>query len=242
MKKPLLHALAGTTLVDMMVSAAAGSIILAAILTAGVALQRSFMAVEAYSTAGGDQLRVLDYVALDCRRAMSATVSGLTGTTPQIAQGSWVNTGGTSSTVNGVTTITGGTGQWVASANDPTTLILSLPPYYDSANNYAPLNPTLTSGAINYGSGSVIVIYYQSGNNFNRRVVIQNAAGTTVSDKTTPIATNVSTFTVTSRDLTSSVSCAITFSPKFTFLPTTSAITGTTVYCNTFLRNAGARN
>jgi len=231
------------TLVEVMMSAAAGSLVLGAILTAGVALQRSYMAVEAYSTAGGDQLRVLDYVALDCRRAMSATMAGLTGTTPQISQGSWVNTGGTTTTDNrGVVRITGGTGQWVPSGTGPTSLILALPSYYDSANSYAPLNPTLTTGAITYGTGSVFVIYYQDGNNFDRRVVIQNAAGTTVLDTTTPIATNVSTFTVTAQDLTSTLSCAITFSPKFTFLPTASAITGTTVYCNTFLRNAGARN
>jgi hypothetical protein len=243
MKRPLGDALAARTLVEVLITAAAGALILGAILTSGVALQRSYMAVESYSTAGGDQLRVLDYVALDCRRAMSATVNGLTGTTPQIAQGSWVNTGGTTSTdVNGVITITGGSGQWVPSGTGQTSLLLSLPPYYDAANNYVPLNPTLNNGAITYGTGSVLVIYYQNGNNFNRRVIIQDAAGTTVKDRTIPIATNVSTFTVTAQDLTSSLSCAITFAPKFTFLPTAGAITGTTVYCNTFLRNAGARN
>ena len=118
---------------------------------------------------------------------------------------------------------------------------LCLPPYYDSANSYIPLNPTLTNGAISYGTGNVVVVYYQDGNNFIRRVVVQNAAGNTIRDTTTPIATNVSTFTVTPQDLTSTLSCAITFKPRFTFLPTAGAITGTTVYCNTFLRNAGAR-
>lgn len=236
---------AAMTLAEMIVSAAAGSIILAAILTCGVALQRSLMAVEDYSTADGDQLRVLDYVAMDCRRAMSATPKGLEGPpaqpAPLIAQGSWVNTSGTSQTFNGVTTITGGAGQWVASGNGPTTLILCLPPYYDSANNYVPLNPTLSNGTITYGTGNVVVVYYQNGSNFIRRVVIQDASGNTIRDTTTPIATNVSTFTVTPQDLTSTLSCAITFKPKFTFLPTAGAITGTTVYCNTFLRNAGAR-
>ncbi len=106
---------------------------------------------------------------------------------------------------------------------------------------YVPKNPTLTSGAITYGTDNVVIIYYQSGSNFIRRVVIQDAAGTAIRDTTTPIATNVSTFTVTPQDLTSTLSCAITFKPKFTFLPTAGAITGTTVYCNTFLRNAGAR-
>jgi hypothetical protein len=70
---------------------------------------------------------------------------------------------------------------------------------------------------------------------------VRNAAGAITDNKTTPIATNVATFTVTPRDLTSSLSCAITFAPKFTFLASASAVEGTTVYCNTFLRNAGAR-
>ncbi len=241
MKMRLQRSCAALTLPEMIVSAAAGLIILAAILTCGVALQRSFMAVEDYSTADGDQLRVLDYVAMDCRRATSAMPSGLTVPAPLIAQGAWVNTGGTSQTANGVTTITGGTGQWVANTSGPTTLVLCLPPYYNSANSYLPFNPTLTAGAITYGTGSVVVVYYQNGSNFIRRVVIQDASGNTALDTITPIATNVATFTVTPQDLTSTLSCAITFKPKFTFLPTAGAITGTTVYCNTFLRNAAAR-
>jgi Tfp pilus assembly protein PilW len=66
----------GFTFVEMMMSLGCGSIILAAVVTAGVAMQRSFAAVEAYSTAEGDELRVLDYVAMDCRRATTVAVSG----------------------------------------------------------------------------------------------------------------------------------------------------------------------
>ena len=184
------------TLVEMMAAVGCGSIILGAVLTAGVALQRSFAAVEGYSIAEGDQLRVLDYIALDCRRALSASV-----------------------------------------ANN--TLTLTVPVYYDSNSN--PTTPTLTNGAVNYGSGTVTITYSQSGSNFNRRIVIADSGGTTTSDVTTAIATNVASFTVAPQDLTSSVSCSITFSPRFTYLPGPGPIAGTTVYCNTFLRNAGAR-
>lgn len=265
MKLRLPRSSGGMTLVEVLMSTAAGGIILGAILTCGVALQRSFMAVENYSTAGGDQLRVLDYVAMDCRRAISATPKGLEGSldgppatipaqpAPLIATGSWVNTGGTSQTdAKGVTTIIGGTGQWVANASGPTTLILCLPPYYDPTISYSPVNPTLdASKGLYYGTGipdghggflaRIVVVYYQNGSNFIRRVVIQDATGNTTKDTITPIATNVATFTVTPQDLTSTLSCAITFKPKFTFVPTSGAVTGTTVYCNTFLRNAGAR-
>ena len=184
------------TLVEMMVAVAAGSLMLGAVLAAGVALQRSFAAVEGYSIAEGDQLRVLDYIAMDCRRALTASV-----------------------------------------ANN--TLTLTVPVYYDSTS--VPITPTLTNGAVSYGTGTVTITYSQSGSNFNRRIVVADSGGTTTSDVTTAIATNVSSFTVAPQDLTSSVSCSITFSPRFTYLPGPGPIAGTTVYCNTFLRNAGAR-
>jgi len=186
----------GFTLVEMMVAVAAGSLMLGAVLAAGVALQRSFAAVEGYSIAEGDQLRVLDYIAMDCRRALTASV-----------------------------------------ANN--TLTLTVPVYYDSTSN--PTTPTLSNGAVSYGTGTVTITYSQSGSNFNRRIVVADSGGTTTSDTTTAIATNVSSFTVAPQDLTSSVSCSITFSPRFTYLPGPGPIAGTTVYCNTFLRNAGAR-
>jgi hypothetical protein len=114
-----------------------------------------------------------------------------------------------------------------------------VPPYYDSSGNVLP--PTLTSGAISYGSGSVTIIYSKSGTNFNREVIIKNSGGAVTSDTTKAIATNVSTFTVTPSDVTTSVTYSITFSPGFTGTASAGAVAGTTVYCNTFLRNAGAR-
>jgi hypothetical protein len=184
------------TLIEVLMSVACGSLILAAVLTSSVALQRSFAAVEGYSVASGDQLRVLDYIAMDCRRALSASVAG------------------------GVLTLT-------------------VPPYYDSSGNVLP--PTLASGVVSYGSGSVTIIYSKSGSNFNREVIVKDAGGTVTSDTTKAIATNVSTFTVTPSDLSSSVTYTVTFSPSFTNLASSAAVTGTTIYCKTFLRNAGAR-
>ena len=182
----------GLTLVEVMMSVGSGSLLLAAITLSGVALQRSFVAIEAYSVAEGDQFRVLDYIAMDCRRATGATVAN-----------------------NAVT--------------------LTLPAIYDSNGNIQ--DPSLTaSNAIQYGTGGTVTIAYsQSGSNFNRSIT---KSGTTT---TTAIATNVATFTVTPLDLTSSLSCSITFSPRFTYLPGPAPISGTTVYCNTFLRNASAR-
>jgi len=185
------------TLVEMMLSVGCGSLILAAVLTAGVCLQRSFAAVEGYSMAEGDQLRVLDYIAMDCRRALSASVA------------------------NNILTLT-------------------VPTYYQAGGT--PYAPTFTTGtsAIQYNGGATYTIQYsQSGSSFVRKV--GPTATWPTGNATTSIATHVSSFTVTPQDLTSTVSCSITFSPRFVFLPGPGPVAGTTVYCNTFLRNAGAR-
>jgi len=59
----------------MMISLGASTLILAAVVTAGVALQKSYAAVEAYSADEANQLRVLDYIAMDCRRATGASAT-----------------------------------------------------------------------------------------------------------------------------------------------------------------------
>ena len=207
---------AAFTLAEMMMSMACGSVVLAALLTAGVALQRSFAAVEGYSIAQGDQLRVQDYIAMDCRRATSVVIDN----------GSWV--------------LSGGTWSWVSNVSGPVTLIISVPNYYD--NNGAPVAPDSsvysTTGAIQYGSATPTKIsYYQSGNSFMRQIGSN-------STQAKAIATNVSGFNVKplSQSATNgTVSCSITFAPKFVYVAGANPIAGTTVYSNTFLRNAGAR-
>src|SRR4051812_43912830 len=66
------------TIVETLMSVGAGSLMLAAVLTSGVALQRSLTSVESYSNSESDQMRVLDYLAMDCRRALSASVTSTT--------------------------------------------------------------------------------------------------------------------------------------------------------------------
>ena len=184
------------TLVEMLMTLAGSAIVLTALVVGGIALQRSFAAVEAYSTADGDELRVSDYIALDVRRALTASVD----------------------------------------ANN--TLTLTIPNYYDANNNNPKwsnahaLTPSFdANGAIQYGAGSTTIKYYKLSSSFIREV---NGTANT-------IASNVSSFSVTSQDLTSSVSCSITFTPNFTTSTGPGAVIGTTVYSNTFLRNATAR-
>lgn len=188
--------IAAFTLVEMLMTLAGSSIVLTALVVGSIGLQRSFSAVEAYSTSDGDELRVSDYIALDVRRALTASVD----------------------------------------ANN--VLTLTIPNYYDANNssprwsNAHPVTPTFdANGAIQYSATTATVRYYKLSSNFIREV---NGTANT-------IASNVSSFTVSSQDLTSTVSCTISFTPSFTTAAGPGAITGTTVYSNTFLRNAIAR-
>ena len=186
----------GLTLVEMLMTMASSSIVLAALIIGGVALQRSFAAMEGYSIAQGDQLRVSDYISMDVRRALTASV------------------------------------------DNNNTLTVTFPNYYDANNdnpkwsNAHAVAPSFdANGAIQYGGGTTIIKYYQLASNFIREV----------NGTANIIARNVTSFTVSPQDLTSSVSCAISFAPTFTYLPGPGPVAGTTVYSNTFLRNATAR-
>jgi hypothetical protein len=191
MKTLIKREYAAFTLTEMMMSVACGTLILAAIVAAGVSLQKSYAAMENYSTAQGNELRVLDYVAMDCRRATSASVGTVT-----------VNNGS-------------------ANISENQLILTLPQYYSAIDNTAVPNTPVLTSGAISYGSGNTITIkYYVNYYNaaatapgniayFVREVV------TATTDNITPIARNVATFTVTDSDLTNWVSCNIMFFPTF---------------------------
>src|SRR5690349_13548958 len=74
MKRRTPNSLVAFTLIEMLMSMAGSSLVLTALVVGGVGLMRSFAAVEAYSFSDGDQLRVSDYIALDVRRAVTASV------------------------------------------------------------------------------------------------------------------------------------------------------------------------
>lgn len=177
----------GFTLVELMMSLSCGSLIFAGVITASVALQRSYSAIESYSTMEGDQLRVLDYMAMDIRRAISVCVSNnvLTLTLP-------VYYSSISSS---------------AVANGPN----------PSAGNMTACDGTAVNPYMYYGSsnGVVTISYQKSGSNFTRTVTAPNGAGTNTS--TTTIARTVSAFAVTPSDLatTGAVNCSVMFFPTF---------------------------
>ena len=261
----------GFTMLEMVTSLGCGSFILAAVVAAGVSLQKSYTAFEGYSSVEGDQLRVLDYIAMDCRRATVASV--------------------------GTITVSNGSENIVESQ----LVLTLPRYYSAINSTAVPNTPVLDTNGVTYGGGATVTIKYYinyynasasaAGNiaYFVREVIVDTY------DAVTPIAKNVATFSVTNVNpaATGTVSCWIMFFPTFTRMPGTGAwwsgryspndhapnssigvdgdwyvinqtatdqttvgdvyynsggtyskinnVKATTVYCNTFLREADAR-
>src|SRR5256714_6612815 len=66
---------AGFTISEMLVSVSLSSIILAAAITCGVSLQKSFNAVDNYFTTHMQQIRIIDYLNRDVKRGLIVTTS-----------------------------------------------------------------------------------------------------------------------------------------------------------------------
>ena len=206
---------AAFTLAETLVASAAASLVLGALITTSVALQKSFSAAVAYATAEGDQLRFSDYVALDCRRASTAKVDN-------------------GVTINGIST-----------NNVLTLTIPDYYDSYDTNGNPYPCpetspapspashpkDPTLVNNAVTYGGTPRTIRYYAQGSRFYRE---QNGVATA-------IANSVAGFNITQQDLTSTVKCTITFTPTFITSLSNNGVAGSKTFTVTFLRNAGAR-
>ena len=76
---------AAYTLLEVMVAANLSAIVLAPTMTGVVALQKSYASTEEYATGMADQMRLLDYLALDLRRAVAVPANGSVA-----AQAAWV--------------------------------------------------------------------------------------------------------------------------------------------------------
>ncbi len=75
MKLKSSHKIAGFTLSETMVGLALSSIVLAAAVTSGVTLQRSFSAVDNYFATHMQQIRIIDYLSRDVKRGLIVTTS-----------------------------------------------------------------------------------------------------------------------------------------------------------------------
>jgi hypothetical protein len=240
-----------------------GLLILSSVVAAGVSLMRSFAAVEGYSQASGDQLRVSDYISLDSRRAWSVSVAnGIltftipgyydangTPTNPDLDSNSHIIYSGRSF-ADGVTTsgspnVTSSTaafsstdvGRPITDINTPS--IIPANTTIQSATSSSAIvmsaNANATGANVAMQIGTIIK-YYQQGSFFVREV----------NGIRKSIATNVASFTVNPNSngpiaCPDCLTCTITFSPSFGYLASADAINGTTVVSFTFPRGPAAR-
>jgi len=66
---------AGFTLVELLIATGISGVIGAALLTGSVIMQKSFAASRHHIDAQAEQLRLIDYMGLDLRRALKVTVT-----------------------------------------------------------------------------------------------------------------------------------------------------------------------
>src|SRR2546429_4322016 len=75
MKLKTSQKIAGFTLSEMLVSLSLSSIVLAAAITSGISLQKSFSAVDNYFSTQMQQIRIIDYLNRDVKRGLIVTTS-----------------------------------------------------------------------------------------------------------------------------------------------------------------------
>jgi len=145
---------AGFTLAEMLVALGVASIVFAAIITASVALYRSFNAVDAYFSTQMQQLRIIDYLNRDVKRATVVTTStdlqSITVTVPNYR----IKAGDAEAVANAAL---------VGMPRNPTVTL------------------SATGPQVNYGTGATTVVYSVSNNSILRT---ENGQVTTIASST----------------------------------------------------------
>lgn len=80
MKMPFSKGILAFSLPEILIAASIGSMVLAAVLSGAIAIQRCFVAAEDFAMGKTDQARLSDYIALDLRRALTVTAGTEPGT------------------------------------------------------------------------------------------------------------------------------------------------------------------
>jgi prepilin-type N-terminal cleavage/methylation domain-containing protein len=202
---------AGFTLCEMLVALGVASVVFAAIITASVALYRSFNAVDDYFSTQMQQLRIMDYLNRDVKRATmvttSANLQSITVTVPNYL----IQAGDTEAVAN--------------------VALIGLP-----RNPTVVRGPT--GFQVNYGTGSTDVVYSVSNNSILRTEKLTGSPGP---GQITTIASSTDQLLPQSTDVelanTEYASTTVTFMPIFTMNGSTAARTGTTLYTTSYLRN-----
>ena len=199
----------GFTLAEIMTAMAIAVVIFAAILTASLAMQKTFNAVDNYFATHIQQIRIIDYLNRDVKRALSVTTSA------------------------NQQTVTLTIPNYTIESNNASSSEASNPSLFGTMRN-----PTLSStGQVNYGTTTTTVVYSINGNSILRtedpksdgHPVVTTIASST--DQLVPATTD------TDLANTEYTTMAVTFQPIFTSGNVAAERTGTTVFSLAYLRN-----
>ncbi len=225
----------GFTLLETVTAVGIGSVILAGFTVASVALQRSFVAIEDYTKGTNDQMRISDYLALDMRRAYGVTLSGDCAHPPLTV---------TVTIPNFYTlapTATPSSGHPADTANTPHVEGVTGWPYKKHHHHHH--QDIILNQIVNYGNSwngtnmtdpSLTVTYVFDNSAYTLTRQVKDSANNIINET---IATDVKDFCVTVNDVDETASTQITFQPRFRTVASSSAITGTTYFQTTLMRN-----
>jgi type II secretory pathway component PulJ len=154
MRTPSQHKLAGFTFAEMMIALAASAVVMAATITSGTSLQKSFNAIDSYFATHMQQIRIVDYLSRDVKRGLIVTTSA------------------------DLQTVTVTVPNYIIQAGDPEAIadpsLVGLPRTPTIIN-------TPSGPQVNYGIGTSTIVYSISGLSILRT---ENGAVTTIASST----------------------------------------------------------
>lgn len=204
----------GFTLVELLVATGVTGLVLGALVTGAIALQRSYAATIDYATAQSDQMRISDYLAVDMRRALTVDPDGTGGVTMTLPN--YYNSDGT--------------------AKSPTVISTMGWPAKKRKKKKHKHQNIITAQTTTYDAGATITVKYYKGNaaalGKDPAKFYRESAGVARA-----IATDVSDFKVTLSEDGDIARTRITFTPRFKMHRTSSDDASTTYSQTTLLRN-----
>jgi Tfp pilus assembly protein PilW len=204
-----------------MVAIGVSTSILIALVLGAVALQRSYAAADQYATAQNNELRVMDYLMRDLRRAGFGGLSKPTGWTASSA----------------------------VDITNSAQVSMLVPDYYDKYDtngnpstlpsiNSQPLDPVITSGAPVFGANLLKITYYVDSTTQSLIRQIDWTASGVAKTSRVPIADGVQLFQLGFTSSGNVITATITFLPIFERNTQVTARAGTTLNASVTLRDA----
>ena len=204
----------GFTLVEILVSLGLGMIVLGVIITASIALNRSFAAVDRFFSTHVQQVRILDYLNRDVKRSNIAEISANAQTIYCWVPKYVIQPGDSDATTDNINT-----------RRTPTVTKNGMGYQVDYYPSTSPNGPGGTS------TNSSAVVYSINGQSILRT---EDGAVTTIASSTDQLVDQVTDINLANSGYLSTV---VSFLPIFTSNGASMERAGTTVYSTAYLRN-----